>query len=294
METFGYNTFFTLDEAAALASRRHEECRKAWIELGNHGNIRTKGKTRPFYISHGTLLELKGMCATLNVTPDYDANAVHITVPERKWLRTRRGFQFHYWAQDIELNPIDEPLAGVGAIQAVCQMAQYVDLQSLIVAMDWLTCRNPDLRVCSHQDLVDYIEGCGRFTGIRKCREAVKLSKEGTDSPQESVLRYQGNRYGLPEPEVNYEIFDHIRGSGVLSADIAYPEDHVIIEYDGRYHYTMDRWESDLDKRNRLRALGWQPFVATHATLATEENLRDFLRMVAQEIMEYRRYGHFG
>ena len=74
-----------------------------------------------------------------------------------------------------------------------------------------------------------------------------------TDSPQETVLRLESDAYGLPEAHVNYEIIDHIRGSGTMKVDIAYPDDRVCIEYDGNYHYTHDRWMYDLDKRNRLR-----------------------------------------
>lgn len=79
--------------------------------------------------------------------------------------------------------------------------------------------------------------------------------KPGTDSPQETVLRLESDAYGLPEAHVNYEIIDHIRGSGTMKVDIAYPDDRVCIEYDGNYHYTHGRWMYDLDKRNRLRDL---------------------------------------
>lgn len=78
-----------------------------------------------------------------------------------------------------------------------------------------------------------------------------------TDSPQETVLRLESDAYGLPEAHVNYEIIDRIRGSGTMKVDIAYPDDRVCIEYDGNYHYTHDRWMYDLDKRNRLRDLGF-------------------------------------
>lgn len=73
--------------------------------------------------------------------------------------------------------------------------------------------------------------------------------------PQETVLRLESDAYGLPEAHVNYEIIDHIRGSGTMKVDIAYPDDRVCIEYDGNYHYTHGRWMYDLDKRNRLRIL---------------------------------------
>lgn len=288
METIGYQTFYTLEEAKDLATRRHMECRTAFIGLARRRNRRTAGKGRQPLISHGTLLQLVGMAATMNTTPSYDDGAIHVTVHERKELCRPQGFQFHHWSQTSDIVPVDELMDGVSPQQAICQMAQYADLHSLVIAMDWLTCANPSLRVCTRQELEDFIGGCSRFTGAPLCRQALALSRPGTDSPQETVLRLACADYGLPQTAVNYEIPDTIRGSGSFKVDLAFPEDHVVVEYDGRYHYTKDRWEWDLDKRNRLRALGYEPFVATRKTFATHSGLQEFLSMVAKAIMEHR------
>lgn len=109
-------------------------------------------------------------------------------------------------------------------------------------------------------------------------------------SPQETVLRLESDAYGLPEAHVNYEIIDHIRGSGTMKVDIAYPDDRVCIEYDGNYHYTHGRWMYDLDKRNRLRDLGFTPFVATREHLASKQKLNELFGMVARAIASHR-YG---
>ena len=286
MEKVGYNTFFTLEEAKAQAAAKHMECRRVFQRM----SARTKDA---MFVSHSTLLQLKGMIATMDFRPEYNPDLIHVTVEDRSDLRRIAGMKFHYWKQDIDVIELDELVSGVSAMQAVCQLAQYTDLTSLVVAMDWLTCANKDLRVCTHQELVDYIDGLGKFVGGPLCRRALRLSKEGTDSPQETILRLAGNEYGLPEAEVNYELFDHIRGSGTLKVDIAYPDDHVCIEYDGRYHYTQDRWEADLEKRNRIKDLGMMPFVATRKTLATKESRNEFFAMVARAIAEYRREGRF-
>lgn len=60
-----------------------------------------------------------------------------------------------------------------------------------------------------------------------------------------------------------------------MKVDIAYPDDRVCIEYDGNYHYTHGRWMYDLDKRNRLRDLGFTPFVATREHLASKQKLNE-------------------
>lgn len=286
MEIVGYNTFYTLDEARTLASRRHLECREILGKLSE----RTR---RHALVSHDTLLQLVGMTAAMDFKPDYDAGAVHVTVRRQRDLRTVKGVHFHYWGRDMEMTDVDELISGVPAMQAVCQIAQFTDMRSLVIAMDWLTCANDALRICTHEDLAEYIAGLGKFVGAPLCRKALSMSKEGTDSPQETVLRLGADAYGLPEAKVNYEIHDRIRGSGSLKVDIAYPEDHVCIEYDGAYHYTRDRWEWDLEKRNRLKDLGMMPFVATRATLRTEASMNEFFGMVARAIAGYRLHGTF-
>lgn len=292
MHTVGYNSFYTLDEARRQAARLHLECRAAVLGLETRRNRRTAGRERQLLVSHDTLLRLCGMTATMDTVPAYDSNAIHLTTCDRRNLRRAEGFQFHHWSQDCEVRSVDDVISGVSPMQAICQMAQYTGLRSLIIAMDWMTCANPDLRICTRNELEDYVSSIGRFTGAATCRRALRRSKPGTDSPQETVLRCECDDYGLPPSEVNYEIYDHIGGT-TLRVDIAFPREHVVIEYDGRYHYTMDRWEFDLAKRNRLRALGYQPFVATQATLATRDSLNEFLRMVGSAIMEYRLNGSF-
>lgn len=286
MEQSGCNTFFTLAEARDLATRALAEVRAAMIPLSRRRAIDN------LYVSHGTLLQLSGCTMRLDTKPSYDKTAIHLTVDDPKLLSRPKGFRFHYWSSDIEPHDIDELLVGVSPMQAVCQLARFVDLTGLVMLMDWLTCRNPQLRICSHQELADYIDGLGQFAGARLCRKAIGLSMENTDSPPESVLRLRGHGYGFRNPVPNHAIIDPISGKA-MHVDIAYPDDHVVIEYDGRYHYTMDRWEFDLDKRNRIRAAGYQPFVATRADMATEENLNAFFSMVARAMMRYRMTGAF-
>ena len=226
------------------------------------------------------------MIATMNYLPGYGSELVHVSVCRQRDLRKIQGMKFH----GVDVVHADELVSSVSAMQAVCQIAPYVDERSLVIAMDWLTCANPDLRVCTHDELSDYIRSAPRFIGSAKCRKALRLSKPGTDSPQETVLRLESDAYGLPETHVNHEIIDHIRGSGTMKVDIAYPDDRVCIEYDGNYHYTHDRWMYDLDKRNRLRDLGFTPFVATREHLASKQKLNELFGMVARAIASHR-YG---
>lgn len=267
-----YHTFFTLDEAATLARRTHDACRGAAMRT-----------TSSLCFSHTTALRLHGMSATLNLSPGFDDRRLHACVDSADKLRRLRDVQVHLWDRPVASSFPDERIGCVSAADAICQMAKYTDLPSLVVAMDWLTCRNQSMRVMSHAELAEHIGSLGRFPGVRLCRKALSYSVEGTDSPQESLLRLAAEQYGLPRMTVNHVVDDPQRGTRYM-VDMALPDHDIIIEYDGRYHYTMDRWETDLDKRNRLTALGMACFVATKVTLTNEHNLNAFLAMIAKEI----------
>lgn len=67
-----------------------------------------------------------------------------------------------------------------------------------------------------------------------KCRKALPLMAQGTDSVAETMLRLILIRYGLPIPCVNYQLV--LRDGSLVFLDLAYPEAKIDIEYDGRHH----------------------------------------------------------
>lgn len=109
------------------------------------------------------------MIATMNYLPGYGSELVHVSVCRQRDLRKIQGMKFHYARHGVDVVHADELVSSVSAMQAVCQIAPYVDERSLVIAMDWLTCANPDLRVCTHDELSDYIRSAPRFIGSAKC-----------------------------------------------------------------------------------------------------------------------------
>lgn len=82
------------------------------------------------------------------------------------------------------------------------------------------------------------------------------LLRDGSESPRETKLRLLIVRAGLPEPQLNVELFD-AEGGFVARVDMAYPEFRVAIEYDGRGHADADQFARDADRWDAIRALGW-------------------------------------
>lgn len=94
--------------------------------------------------------------------------------------------------------------------------------------------------------------------GARNARQAALLVRKRVDSPMETRVRLLLVLAGLREPVVNYEICDEY-GRAVYRVDLAYPEQRLAIEYDGRHHIDrQEQWGSDLARREDLEGEGWR------------------------------------
>lgn len=277
------NGFFTITQAQELAQQTQMECRR----IVSHSK-------RSLVFSHITALRLAGLTLQLDTT--LSNNKLHITVSRDTAKSKLQGVQEHVWRQEMTYAAApDELVMAVTPQQAICQMAPFTTQDSLTIAMDFLTCHNDSLRQLTHQELSDYIYGLSRFTGSARCKAALARSVEGTDSPQESLLRLKFIDRNLPCPKVNHPIED-IAEHRVWLVDMAYPDEHVAVEYDGEYHYDKQRWNADLHKRNRLQHLGWRVLVATKNDLANRQATDAFVTMVARALGQSRQrilsYGH--
>src|SRR3712207_8766182 len=71
----------------------------------------------------------------------------------------------------------------------------------------------------------------------------------------ESVLRWLLHEAGLPAPELQYVVRDD--AGGVLGrADLAWPDQEVLVEFDGAVHRERDVFVDDLRRPNSLVAAG--------------------------------------
>ncbi|CAN5145100.1 hypothetical protein BH09ACT6_BH09ACT6_23850 [soil metagenome] len=95
-----------------------------------------------------------------------------------------------------------------------------------------------------------------RGPGKRMLGEALSLIRTGSASPMETRLRLLILRSGLPEPQLNVDIVDNT-GAFVACGDLYYPEQRVLIEYDGDQHRTDTKtYERDQTRIANLRAVG--------------------------------------
>jgi predicted transcriptional regulator of viral defense system len=113
---------------------------------------------------------------------------------------------------------------------------------------------------------------------MRRLLDAREPAKPVPQSVLETRMLRVLMRAGLPKPALQHEIRD--RGRLVAIVDFAYPDVRLAIEADGyRWHTGRARWRTDLQRRNRMTALGWR---IVHVTWDDLERAPDeLLRLIS-------------
>ena len=107
--------------------------------------------------------------------------------------------------------------------------------------------------------------------GSRRAREVCALADGLAQSPQETRLRLLVHRSGLPRPVAQYRVVH--AGRHVARVDLAWPEQRVAVEYDGRWHGDPVQFARDRQRLNRLTAAGWRVVFVTAADLHRPDEL---------------------
>jgi hypothetical protein len=111
--------------------------------------------------------------------------------------------------------------------------------------------------VTTVDDLRGALERAGARAGVRKLRAAIELVRVGAGSPQETRARLTIVRAALPEPELQVDVHDEA-GRFVGRVDMAYPQQRIVIEYEGDQHRTdAEQWGRDLRRYREMERLGW-------------------------------------
>jgi len=104
--------------------------------------------------------------------------------------------------------------------------------------------------------------------GVLALRQSRALARSGSESPMESVLRMVLMRAGLPEPELNANIYD-AQGRFIARGDLVYPRWNVLVEYDGDQHRTSrTQFTRDVARLEQLSTEGWRTIRVLKENLA--------------------------
>jgi hypothetical protein len=203
------------------------------------------------FFSHETAFVLRGLS-----TPDWPyVPRIHVSAhrPARE-PRTDGvvGHRLQTREPATEAGPEGMPVEN--AVRAWRQCGRLWPVKDLVAGADALLAgRHP---LASVNDLEAEVDRMGDVRG-GILRRSLALARPGVRSPRETHLRLLLVRRGLPEPDVNIDIFS-TRGEFIAEIDLAFLTWRVAVEYDGRVHAEDSRqFARDADRWAAIRDAGW-------------------------------------
>lgn len=214
----------------------------------------------------------------------------------RSKQRMRKKYQenrmvFFTQSVPLETTVVAEGVTCTTAPFTWLMMAQWLELEELIILGDAMMRRQVLHEPVRLKDFEELVERVTRYAhshqrraprGITKCRIALDLMAEGTDSVMETRLRLSLGQYGLPKPAVNMPVM--LQHGRKVFLDIAYADAKVDVEYDGRHHAWQ--WEDDAQRRLHIEAAGWRYVQVTHESIDTPVGRATVAQVVAQHLEE--------
>ncbi|MBW9094946.1 hypothetical protein JNB62_14750 [Microbacterium jejuense] len=232
------------------------------------------------FASHITAAILWGWPLPLRLV---SGRAIDIAVAEPRRLPRSRGVRGHQVVGKVSV--VREPRTGLLVSDPATTWAMLgrilADPYDLIAAGDAAV---RTWRVAEPQTTIQALETAtrrGRRVGIGQLRAALPRIRTRSASRPETYCRLTLVDAGLPEPELNFEVFE---GNVRLGAvDLAYPAHRVAIEYEGEHHLLDPaQWDYDIKRYERLAAAGWIVVRVTKTELFGSP--REFVRRVREAI----------
>jgi hypothetical protein len=172
--------------------------------------------------------------------------------------RTRPGcFTREITAEDSDLQVV-EGLTMTTELRTVFDCGRWLSPVEGVVVADALA----HLGAISASELAAYTATHRALRGVRNVDRIVDLIEPLSESAMETRVRVLFIASGLPRPQAQLVIVD-LLGRFVARADFGYEELHVIIEYDGAFHWEQRR--EDDRRRDAMRALGWTVIVVSRS-----------------------------
>jgi hypothetical protein len=141
-------------------------------------------------------------------------------------------------------------------LDAWCQCATLMSIDELIIAGDHVVGGRYTQKTI--EQLRSAVDSYAGMRGVRALKLALEWIRPGSESPKETELRLLLVRGGLPEPELNGDVFGP-DGVFIGRGDLLYRGFKVLVEYDGSQH-TDDRrqFHRDVDRLEDFAADDWR------------------------------------
>ncbi|NQX26491.1 hypothetical protein HQQ81_03895 [Microbacteriaceae bacterium VKM Ac-2854] len=206
--------------------------------------------------SHETAARLRG----LHLPERADDEPLHVAVRAPARALRRRGVSGHAFTDPRVRGILRRGFPMTDPASTFCHLAQSLSLEDLVAVGDQLLRTpvyqdprdpRPWVALAALRDRVHTYTGPGAIAA----RAAVDLVRDGPESRQESRLRLVLLADGLPEPELNVDVFDR-RDEHVARLDLYYRTGRVGVEYDGGQHGELAQWAKHARRLDDLAALG--------------------------------------
>jgi very-short-patch-repair endonuclease len=152
------------------------------------------------------------------------------------------------------------------ATRTLVELGAVVDRDALEMGLEYALRR----RLTGLRKLHSLLDRSHRVHGSGELKAVLARRPPGarpTASALETLAIQEIRRQGLPPPVRQFVIRDGT--SFVAQVDLAYPRAWLVVEVDSREHHDQDPdWARDLERRNRITALGYTVMHVTHANLA--------------------------
>lgn len=212
------------------------------------------------FFSHSTAAMLHGIPVPMTLWREV---RLHVSVLRPAYPPDTVGVVGHRLRAPVGCSTI----AGLSVSDPVttwCLLGSMVDIRDLIAAADYLVGPKPKATLAQLEAAVAAWHG---QNGVAALRTALPFVRPRVRSPRETLLRLLLLDAGLPEPEINYWIYDD-HGQFLAESDLVYPEEKVVIEYEGDHHRTdVGQWRKDIARRESLEDAGWRVIRVSAADL---------------------------
>ena len=158
---------------------------------------------------------------------------VHLIRLDNGSTRTEAGIVHHGTRRDIEeeIGLYQGILASIPA-RAVWEVACQSSLEGGVVTADSALHQRPELK-----EALDALhDRFALFPGSVKGRTVIRLADGRSDSPGESITRVQYYRYGIPIPDLQFDVLDN-QGRLIGTVDFYWDDFRHLGEFDGKIKY---------------------------------------------------------
>lgn len=171
----------------------------------------------------------------------HELRTVHLARLDQGSARRESGIVHHRLGSETSLGVErhDETLV-VSPEDAVWETALLSGLEGAVVTADSALHRRPELV----HPLAGVVARSLTQPHSRTARLALRLARQESESPGESLTRMACYRHGIPAPLLQHDVFDH-RGRLVGRADFYWEDFRLLGEFDGRIKYGRLRREGE-------------------------------------------------